>query len=134
MDITSLIGTLLSSDSISGVSKTTKSSSSDVASVLSAALPLLLNGAQAQAEDKNTAASFSKALASHGKDDTSDIASFLDKVDMEDGSKIIARAPTRELSREERFAMRNGHAVHLTFTGNVMYFFNPETGRNLIYG
>lgn len=90
MDITSLIGTLLSSDSISGVSKTTKSSSSDVASVLSAALPLLLNGAQAQAEDKNTAASFSKALASHGKDDTSDIASFLDKVDMEDGSKIIA--------------------------------------------
>ena len=55
-------------------------------------------------------------------------------VQMEDGSKIIARAPTRELSREERFAMRNGHAVHLTFTGNVMYFFNPETGRNLIYG
>ena len=90
MDITSLIGTLLSSDSISGVSKTTKSSSGDVTSILSAALPLLLNGAQAQAEDKSTAASFSKALASHGKEDTSNIASFLDKVDMEDGSKIVA--------------------------------------------
>ena len=90
MDITSLIGTLLSSDSISGVSKTTKSNSGDVASILSAALPLLLNGAQAQAEDKTTAASFSKALASHGKEDTSDISSFLDKVDLEDGSKIVA--------------------------------------------
>ena len=88
MDITSLIGTLLSSDSISGVSKTTKSSSGDVTSILSAALPLLLNGAQAQAEDKSTAASFSKALASHGKEDTSNIASFLDKVDMEDGSIV----------------------------------------------
>ena len=89
MDITSLIGTLLSSDSISGVSKTTKSSSNDVTSILTAALPLLLDGAKAQAEDTSTAASFSKALASHGKDDTSDIASFLKNVDMEDGGKII---------------------------------------------
>lgn len=89
MDITSLIGTLLSSDSISGVSKSTKSSSSDVMSVMTAALPLLLNGAKAQAEDESTAASFSKALATHGKKDTSDLSSFLGNVDLEDGSKII---------------------------------------------
>lgn len=90
MDITSLIGTLLSSDSISGVSKSAKSSNSDVTSVLSAALPLLLNGAKTQAEDESTAASFSKALATHGKKDTSDLSSFLGNVDLEDGSKIIA--------------------------------------------
>ena len=89
MDISSLIGTLLSSDSISGVSKSTKSSSSDVMSIMTAALPLLLNGAQAQAEDESTAASFSKALATHGKKDTSDVSSFLKNVDLEDGSKII---------------------------------------------
>ena len=89
MDISSLIGVLLSSDSISGVSKSTKSSSSDVMSVMTAALPLLLNGAQAQAEDESTAASFSKALATHGKKDTSDVSSFLKNVDLEDGSKII---------------------------------------------
>ena len=89
MDISSLIGTLLSSDSISGVSKSTKSSSSDVMSIMTAALPLLLNGAKAQAEDESTAASFSKALATHGKKDTSDLSSFLKNVDLEDGSKII---------------------------------------------
>lgn len=90
MDISSLIGTLLSSDSVSGVSKSAKSSNSDVLSVMTAALPLLLNGAKAQAEDESTAAGFSKALAAHGKKDTSDLASFLGNVDMEDGSKIIA--------------------------------------------
>ncbi len=89
MDITSLIGTLLSSDSITGVSKSTKASSNDVQSILTAALPALLNGAKAQAEDESTAASFTKALASHGKKDTSDLASFLGNVDLEDGSKII---------------------------------------------
>ena len=89
MDITSLIGTLLSSDSVSGVSKTTKASSSDVTSILTAALPVLLNGAKAQAEDDSTAASFSKALASHGKEDTSNVATFMKNVDLEDGSKIL---------------------------------------------
>ncbi len=108
MDITSLLGTLLSSDSISGVSKTTKSSSSDVTSVLSAALPLLLNGAQAQAENKSTAASFSKALAAHGKDDTSNIASFLENVDMEDGSKIIGHLLGNDDSAMKAIAKKAG--------------------------
>ncbi len=108
MDITSLIGTLLSSDSISGVSKTTKSSSGDVTSVLSAALPLLLNGAQAQAEDKSTAASFSKALASHGKKDTSDLSSFLGNVDLEDGSKIVAHLLGSDGSAVKEIAKKAG--------------------------
>ena len=90
MDMNSLISTLLSSDSVSGVSKATKASSKDVQSVLSAALPALLNGAKAQSEDKSTAESFAKALLSHGKDDTSNLSSFLKNVDLEDGSKIIS--------------------------------------------
>ena len=55
-------------------------------------------------------------------------------VQMPDGSKIIARAPTMELSREERHAMQSGHQVHMSFPGKAMYFFDPETGRNVIYG
>ena len=48
MDINSLLGTLLSSDSVSGVSKATKADNNEVASVLNAALPLLLKGAKKQ--------------------------------------------------------------------------------------
>ena len=51
----------------------------------------------------------------------------------EDGTKLIARAPTVELTHAERAQLKNGHAVHLTFPGKVMYFFDPETEQNLIY-
>ncbi len=89
MDMNSLIKTLLSSDSVSGVSKATKASDSNVQSVLNAALPLLLNGAKAQSEDKNTSESFANALLSHGQKDTSNLSSFLKNVDLEDGAKIV---------------------------------------------
>ena len=89
MDMTSILTTLLSSDSISGVSKSSKAKNTDVTSVLTAALPLLLNGAKEQAENKETAPGFSQALASHGKKNTTNLAAFLNNVDMEDGSKII---------------------------------------------
>ena len=48
-------------------------------------------------------------------------------------SKLIARTPTVELTREERANLKNGQPVHLTFGGKVMYFFDPETEKNLIY-
>ncbi|MBR6651027.1 MAG: sn-glycerol-3-phosphate ABC transporter ATP-binding protein UgpC [Clostridia bacterium] len=51
----------------------------------------------------------------------------------EDGTKIIARTPTVNLSHEERFQLKSGHPVHLTFPSKVMYFFDPETEKNLIY-
>ena len=54
-------------------------------------------------------------------------------VTTEDGTKLIARAPTVELSRTERAQLKNGHAVNLTFPGKVMYFFDPETEKNLIH-
>ena len=54
-------------------------------------------------------------------------------VDVE-GNKLVARTPTLELTHEERHAMKHGHQVHLSFPAEVMYFFDPETERNLIYG
>ena len=89
MDLSSVMTTLLSSDSVKNLSKKTGSSQSDVTSVLTAALPLLLDGANSQAKDESTAESFTKALLQHSEDDTSDLSSFLGNVDMEDGAKII---------------------------------------------
>ena len=50
-----------------------------------------------------------------------------------EGTKLIARTPTVELTREERAMLKNGQPIHLTFPGKVMYFFDPETELNLIY-
>ena len=50
-----------------------------------------------------------------------------------DGEKLIARTPTVNLSHEERSKMHNGYPLHLTFPGKVMYFFDPETEKNLLY-
>jgi len=89
MDLSKIAGSLLSGDSLKGLSSLTGASNSDVKKVLSSALPALLNGATEQAKDKKTAESFATALAQHAKDDTSDLASFLGNVDLKDGAKII---------------------------------------------
>ncbi len=89
MDLTKLASTLLSSDSISGLSNLTGASNKDVSNVLTQALPALLSGANNQAKDKDTAESFASALSSHAKDDTKDLSKFLGNVDLKDGSKIL---------------------------------------------
>lgn len=55
-------------------------------------------------------------------------------VQVAEGTNMIARIPTVNLTHEERAQLKNGHPVHLTFPGKVMYFFDPETEKNLIYG
>ncbi len=89
MDITKLAGALLSSDSVKGLSDLSGVSNSDVTSVLTQALPALLDGAKGQASDKSTAESFAKALSSHAKADTGNLSGFLGNVDLKDGAKII---------------------------------------------
>lgn len=89
MDIQKLAGTLLSSDVLSGLSKKSGATKSEVKNVLTQVLPSLLSGAENQAKDSSTAGSFAKALASHAKDDTSDLLGFLKNVNLEDGAKII---------------------------------------------
>lgn len=89
MDITDLMSAFLSTQSQQGISKATGSSSADVTSILANALPSLLAGANKQSQQTSTATSFAKALASHAQDDTSNLASFYNNVDMNDGAKII---------------------------------------------
>lgn len=90
MDLSKIAGSLLSSDSLKGLSNLTGASNSDIKSVLSNALPSLLSGATEQAKNKSTAESFANALAQHAKDDTSNLTSFLDKVDLADGAKVVS--------------------------------------------
>jgi len=89
MDLSLIMNTLMSADSLNNISKKTGSSQKEVKDVLVSALPLLLKGAQAQEEDESTAESFMSALTQHSKNDTSDLNSFFDGVDMADGAKII---------------------------------------------
>ena len=89
MDLTSLMKTMLSSDSIAQMSKKTGTSTDEVKSVLLSALPAMLSGVQGQANNQDTVAGFAGALDSHAKDDTSDISPFLSNVDIKDGEKIV---------------------------------------------
>ena len=89
MDLTSLMKTMLSSDSIAQTSKKTGTSTDEVKSVLLSALPAMLSGVQGQANNQETVAGFAGALDSHAKDDTSDISAFLSHVDIKDGEKIV---------------------------------------------
>lgn len=89
MDLTSMMKTMLSSDSIAQMSKKTGTSTDGVKSVLLSSLPAMLNGVKGQANNKSTVAGFAGALDSHAQDDTSDISSFLANVDLEDGDKIV---------------------------------------------
>ncbi len=90
MDFKKLAGTLLSSDSINGLSNATGASAKDVTNVLTNALPTLLNGAKNQANGKDTTDGFVNALSQHAQADTKDLSKFLGNVDMKDGGKIIA--------------------------------------------
>ena len=54
-------------------------------------------------------------------------------VRVEDSTKMIVRTPTVNLSLEEKKQLRKNHEVHLSFPGKVMYVFDPETEKNLLY-
>ena len=90
MDLSKIAGSLLSSDSIKGLSNLTGTSTKDITSVLTNALPSLLKGVTEQAKNNSTAEGFANALAQHAKDDTSNLSGFLGKVDLADGAKILS--------------------------------------------
>ena len=89
MDITSLLGTVVSQDSLNQISRAADVPTKDVQSVLLSALPSLLGGALNQANDASTASSFAGALNQHAASNTSNLGSFLSSVDLDDGAKII---------------------------------------------
>ena len=88
LDVSSLLG-MLSGDGVSALGKSADAKKSQVSSVLDSALPLLLTGMKNNASTKAGASSLNKALKDHAKNDTSDIGSFLQNVDLSDGGKIL---------------------------------------------
>ena len=78
MDLNALFGTLLSEESINGMGEKAGASAGDAVSVLAAALPSMLNGANGQASNPATAESFFQAVNDHAGRDS-------DKVDVVEG-------------------------------------------------
>ena len=52
----------------------------------------------------------------------------------EDGTRLIVRIPTINLTMEQRNALVYGAQLYITFEGKVMHFFDKESELNLIYG
>ena len=53
-------------------------------------------------------------------------------VQTEEGTQLVVRIPTINLSEEERENMVMGSKIFITFEGKAMHFFNPENERNLL--
>ena len=132
MDISSLLSTLTSSSSITNVSKVTGTTKTEVKDVLSAALPALLNGAKEQSEDKSTQEGFLSALASHAKDDTSSISSFLKNVDLDDGAAIVkhliggsSSSATKNIAKE--FGLYGPFNIQFRMHNSIPYLLEINT-------
>lgn len=88
-DITGLLGGVLTEENLESLSKQAGVSTDQVKSVLSSALPSLLGGALDQAQNEKTAKGFAGALNQHAGDDVTNVKSFLQGVDVQDGEKIV---------------------------------------------
>ena len=53
-------------------------------------------------------------------------------VQTEDGTKLVVRIPTINLTEKERESMVMGAKINITFEGKAMHFFDPENERNLL--
>ena len=51
----------------------------------------------------------------------------------DDGTRLIVRIPTVNLTHDERVALVNGKKLKVTFEGKVMHFFDPQTESNILY-
>ena len=50
----------------------------------------------------------------------------------EDGTRLIVRVPTIDLSHEERESLVRGAELFISFEGKVMHFFDKESQKNLL--
>lgn len=114
MDITTMLGQLISPDSLEGIGAASGASSEEVQNVLNVALPILMDGALGQASGDDTLAGFTGALADHAKDDVSDVRSFLDGVDTEDGSKIVDHLLSTQPQTVDDISQRAGVSSNKT--------------------
>ena len=51
----------------------------------------------------------------------------------EDGTRLIVRVPTIDLTAEDRKTLVQGNKLYITFEGKVMHFFGTEDEKNLIF-
>ena len=54
-------------------------------------------------------------------------------VDTEDGTRLIVRIPTINLTHEQREGLHIGKKLRVSFEGKVMHFFDPESEKNILY-
>ena len=52
----------------------------------------------------------------------------------EDGTRLIVRVPTIQLSASQRANLSAGATLYITFEDKVMYFFDPESQENILFG
>ena len=89
MDMNDVMKSMLGSGALGQVSQMLGVNESEAGSAIETVLPMLLQGMQGQAKNKDTQQSFLQALQDHSQQDTSDFTSFLKNVDTEDGAKIV---------------------------------------------
>ena len=53
-------------------------------------------------------------------------------VSTDDGTRLVVRIPTINLTEEEREGMVMGNKINVTFEGKAMHFFDLETERNIL--
>lgn len=83
-----LIGQLINNDTIAQLAKGTKADEGQVESLLSSALPLLMQNMATNASTKEGKASLSKALDQHASG-TTNVTTLLKQADTNDGEKIL---------------------------------------------
>ena len=102
MDLTSMMSALLSDNSINSVTGKTGLNKGQVASVMAAALPMLLNGANGQASNPETTESFHEAVTQHAERDP-------EEVDLAEGEKIVEHLlGDEEADAEKAIARKTG--------------------------
>ena len=118
MDLSSMLGKMLSEDSVNNIGKAAGVSPEKVQSVLGNALPSLLGGALAQSESGDSAEGFAGALNQHAAGDVSNLGAFLGQVDMADGAKIVNHLLGKDSGTVDEIAKASG--VSKKDTANVM--------------
>ena len=89
MDMNDVMQMMLNSGNLGQMGQLLGVGEQEASSALEEVLPMLLQGMQGQAKNKDTQQGFLQALQDHGQKDTNDFSKFLKNVDTDDGAKIV---------------------------------------------
>ena len=134
MELSSILGTMLSEDSVKNISKAAGVAPEKVQSVLGSGLPSLLNGALAQARGGDTAEGFLGALKQHAGGDLSNLGAFLGKVDLGAGAKIVGHllgqnsGAVQEISNASGVSQKDTGSILAAAAPLLMSLLGQQTG------